>query len=119
MRGNRVEMSHALQNFVRLPARMVRAIATLIWLIFGYGLSRSSVKEGERKRPPCQYQAEPDWEPRLHSLLGVAWPCAACAEFQELWPKIIGSLTASGLRIGSQSFGPWCPSSDNLRQMAS
>ena len=99
-------MSHALQNFVRLPARMVSAIATDPADLWIRALEKFS-ERSERRRPPCQYQAEPDWEPRLHSLLGVAWPCVACAEFQELWPKIIGSLTASGLQIGPQSFGPW------------
>jgi hypothetical protein len=35
----------------------------------------------ERNRPAYVYQAEPDWERRLHELLGAPWPCSAISEF--------------------------------------
>ena len=61
----------------------------------------------EWRREPCLYEVDPDWESRLHDLLNVAWPCAACAEFHELWPKVVEEMLALGLRAGPQSFGPW------------
>ena len=76
-------MSHALQNVVRLPARMVSAIATDPADLWIRALEKFSERR-ERRRSPCQYLAEPNWQPRLHSLLGAAWPCAACLEFQGL-----------------------------------
>jgi predicted O-methyltransferase YrrM len=59
----------------------------------------------ERGRPPCLYEVEPDWERRLHETLDLPWPCQAAAEFRALWPRIIQSLEAKGLRVGVGSFG--------------
>jgi Methyltransferase domain len=97
---------HSLQHVVSLPARLVTAIAADPADLWIRALEKFSERR-ERGRTPCEYVADPNWEPRLHGLLGVSRPCVACAEFQELWPKVIESLTASGLRIGPQSFGPW------------
>ena len=35
----------------------------------------------ERLTGPSLYETEPEWEAKLHALLGVDWPCAARAEF--------------------------------------
>jgi Methyltransferase domain len=51
--------------------------------------------------------ADVDWERRLHSLLGVPWPCGATAEFWALWPDVMEELKAKGIRAGPDSFGGW------------
>lgn len=61
----------------------------------------------ERRGSQCAYEAENDWEMRLHSLLGLPWPCAAVAEFWALLPAVLKPLNAMGLRIGPESFGSW------------
>ncbi len=61
----------------------------------------------ERDRPACPYQAEPDWERRLHEVLGMPWPCPADSEFWALWPAVIGALQAKGVRVGRGAFGGW------------
>jgi len=59
----------------------------------------------EHRRPACLYEAESGWERRLHAILGLPWPCAAVSEFWALWPKVIATLNAKGLRIGRATFG--------------
>jgi hypothetical protein len=61
----------------------------------------------EQRRPQFQYEAEDAWEPRLHSLLGVPWPCEAIPEFRALWPDVMNQLEATGIRVGPESFGCW------------
>jgi Methyltransferase domain len=46
-------------------------------------------------------------EEALHRLLGVAWPCSARREFDELWPSVIRSLRAQGLILGRGAYGGW------------
>ena len=60
---------------------------------------------GSRRRSPCTYVVDPDWDRRLHAMLGVPWPCREAAEFQILWPRVIEALTAQGMRIGPATFG--------------
>jgi hypothetical protein len=43
----------------------------------------------------------------LHRLLGVAWPCPAREEFEELWPSVLESLRAQGLVLGRGAYGGW------------
>ena len=61
----------------------------------------------EQHKPACKYEAEKDWEKRLHDHLGVPWPCQASTEFQALWPDVIELLKAAGVPIGPESFGCW------------
>jgi hypothetical protein len=61
----------------------------------------------EMRRPPCRYDVDGDWERRMHEHLGVAWPCAHCAEFRALWPQVLEPLQARGLRVGPLSFHSW------------
>jgi hypothetical protein len=65
------------------------------------------VAEREQRGPQCQYEADDNWEQRLHEALGVPWPCNATFEFWDLWPKIIGELDARGIRAGPESFQWW------------
>jgi Methyltransferase domain len=61
----------------------------------------------EQRKPACRYEAENDWEHRLHDLLGVPWACEATSEFRALWPEVIEPLKATGVRVGPESFGCW------------
>jgi predicted O-methyltransferase YrrM len=61
----------------------------------------------ERRRPRCSYQVDAEWERQLHELLGSPWPCPAISEFWTLWPAVIDSLRAKGLRVGVGFFGGW------------
>jgi hypothetical protein len=62
---------------------------------------------GSSRKPRCSYVVDPDWDCRLHEMLGAPWPCREAAEFWTLWPEVIEALTAQGMRIGPASFGVW------------
>jgi len=53
---------------------------------------------------PC-YQPEPDWELRLHSWFGAAWPCPERTTLDVLWRNIASELQAQGLRFGRHTYG--------------
>ena len=65
------------------------------------------IAERERSRPAFRYEPDETWERRLHDLLGVPWPCELGTEFWELWPRVIRSLEAKGIRPGPESFLGW------------
>jgi hypothetical protein len=54
-----------------------------------------------------RYAVTPDWEARVHHLLGARWPCPAHDEFAPLWTRVVGSLVSSGLAVGRGSYGGW------------
>jgi hypothetical protein len=95
-----------LSYFLRHPGRAVAAIAsdpmeawTTVYDRFVY--------LRERKRPQCDYQADGDWESRLHNLIGTPWPCPVIEEFNALLPEVLGTLTRKGIQVGPESFGTW------------
>jgi len=57
--------------------------------------------------PPCPYAVDTEWEKRLHRELGAPWPCPEHQEFWRLWKAVLGSLEASGLRVGRGAFAGW------------
>jgi len=61
----------------------------------------------ELRRPQCRYDVDADWEVHLHEHLGLAWPCAYCAEFRTLWPQVLEPLQARGVEVGPESFKGW------------
>jgi hypothetical protein len=61
----------------------------------------------EHRKPPYSYIPEPDWERRLHAMLGVPTPCTATSEQQLLWPDLLSSLTRRGITPGPLSFASW------------
>ena len=65
------------------------------------------VERREYQRPPCPYEAEPEWERKLHAILRAPWPCAAAAEFWTLWPEVMRPFEAKGTRIGRGEFAGW------------
>ena len=61
----------------------------------------------EQRGPQCPYEADENWERRLHEELGVPWPCESAGEFRKLWPQVMQELEAKGIQAGPQSFGSW------------
>lgn len=70
-------------------------------------LTEKVYEHRERRGLVCRYEPATEWERRLHAHLGLTWPCPSCAEFSELWDKVVQSLTTAGMHIGPMSFGPW------------
>lgn len=67
---------------------------------------RAKIAELREKRGATfHYEVDRDWEPRLHEMLDVSWPCDAISEFRTLWPKVIDALAAKQLKIGVGAFG--------------
>lgn len=62
------------------------------------------VQEREYRNPVHRYEADPDWERSLHTLLGCPWPCAVQAEFRALWPQVVEFVQARGVDVGPASF---------------
>jgi hypothetical protein len=81
------------------------------------GLDRARIRARRllaRGRPRTKtYESEPEWERRLHELLGatwqfgVVWPCPMMGEFDEVWLEIAGLVDAQGLALGRGTYGGW------------
>lgn len=54
-----------------------------------------------------EYDADPEWERRLHERLGQPWPCEAADEFERVWSQITQSLAEQGLAMGRGAYGGW------------
>ena len=96
----------ALRYFLRHPVRVVATIASEpleAWTTF----QERYVARREQPVPTDLYQAENNWERRMHEILGVAWPCAATQEFWALWPQVIKEMETKGIRVGPESFKGW------------
>jgi predicted ATP-grasp superfamily ATP-dependent carboligase len=61
----------------------------------------------DRRRPRCPYEVERDWDPRLHQILGIKWPCDTEFEFRTLWPEVMRPFEAKREWIGRGAFGGW------------
>src|SRR5262252_3427564 len=86
------------------PLRVVRTIARdprEAWIKF----EDRYYERRERRGEIFRYQAQPDWEERVHRMAGAPWPCEAVAQFWMLWGQVIGQSKAMGLRVGPESFG--------------
>lgn len=65
------------------------------------------VDRREHRRPPCPYQGDAEWDPKLHSLLGAPWPCPDAAEFWGTWDGVVKRYAAEGISIGRGAFAGW------------
>jgi hypothetical protein len=95
-----------LPYVVRHPVRGVRALVSDPMEAMTT-LYERAVERREHRRPPSAYQTDPEWERRLHELIGIAWPCEVGAEFWRLWAVVNDELRAKGLRVGPESFAAW------------
>jgi hypothetical protein len=61
----------------------------------------------EGPTPPNLYKPDGNWEVRLHSLIGLSDAGPLLREFYDLWPLVVGEMTAKGVRVGPESFKGW------------
>lgn len=59
------------------------------------------VKHG---RLPANH-SDPEWERRLHELLGAPWPCPDSGAFSAVWQQAREEMARHGLRVGRQNYG--------------
>ncbi|MDX6309252.1 MAG: hypothetical protein QOI06_2298 [Nocardioidaceae bacterium] len=85
---------HPLQGLERVRGRLDRR----------HDLRQLAMSESAA---PEIYQTVTDWEPRLHAMLGIDWPCDAAAEFQQRWSSLVDEVTATGARFGLSSYARW------------
>lgn len=93
----------AFRYATRHPARVAQALVTDpvgIWDT----IRERWVQAREYRDGPCRYTPSPEWEQELHRALDVPWPCPAARELRHLWPQIVGSVQASGIDVGPESF---------------
>jgi hypothetical protein len=57
--------------------------------------------------PPCPYEADLEWEERLHHALGAPWPCPLTSEFWDLWAEVTRAFEVAGVRLGRGAFEGW------------
>src|SRR2546429_372348 len=62
-----------------------------------------------RRRDSGAERVEPEsaWERHLHALMGVSWPCLACAGFETVYSAAMELLKAQDLAVGRGAFGGW------------
>ena len=62
-----------------------------------------------RRRDSGAEPVEPEsaWERHLHALMGVSWPCLACAGFETVYSAAMELLKAQDLAVGRGAFGGW------------
>jgi len=85
------------------PGRAMKALATDpagLWDT----LQDKIVERREYKRSSPQYQADPQWERKLHEHLGVSGLCTAAVEFRARWPEVVGAVAGHGIDVGPASF---------------
>jgi hypothetical protein len=95
-----------LLRFLRQPVRSAAALMSdplEAWTAFQDRLAARS----EDPMPSNYYDADHNWERRLHNLLEAPWPCEMTSEFWTLWRQVIEELKAKGIRVGPESFKGW------------
>jgi len=58
----------------------------------------------KRGRLP-ENESDPEWERRLHELLGAPWPCPEAGAFAAVWGAAGEAMAGHGLRVGRQNYG--------------
>ena len=61
----------------------------------------------DRYRPSWRYDTVPDFEQRVHQLVGARWPCEERQQFHEVWGATLDDLAAGGLQVGRGTFAGW------------
>ena len=92
--------------YFRQPISTLKAIASdplESWLRF----REQYAAHREGYTPPSLYNADHDWESKLHRLLGLSSPATLTSEFEALWPKVMSELEEQGVRAGPASFKGW------------
>ena len=66
----------------------------------------------------ASYEADPNWEARLHRWLGAPWPCPESTKLDVLWSDIASELQTQGLRFGRQTYGEYSDAEMSLARAA-
>jgi Methyltransferase domain len=80
--------------------------------------ARRAHGDGIMPWPPCPYEADADWEERLHRVLGVPWPCPAIDAFWRLWPEVMRPFETRGMTPGRGAFAGWGDGEPGLARTA-
>lgn len=68
--------------------------------------------------PFVQALRSPEWERRMHELLGAPWPCGRIAYFECVWEDIGRRLREGGLQAGRGAYGGWDDGDPGLARAA-
>lgn len=88
---------------MRYPKRVASALCSDPFAVWDK-LQDKLAFQREAARPPYRHEADRDWDRKLHGLMGVTWPCGAPSEFWDLWPQVVRTVEAAGIRVGPESF---------------
>ena len=96
----------------RLPPRLrwAAGVARLTVREPADGLDRALVRARllvRGRQPGHTYTPDSDWHERLHRKLGLAWPCAATADFETVWDGVVDAVRQQGLSLGRGTYGGW------------
>jgi hypothetical protein len=84
-----------LRYFAKHPASVAKLVADPFQILSN--MQDIFVADRERRGPPCSYQPDFEWEQHLHDHLGIPFPCAAVAEFWDLWLQVIAEMEVRGI----------------------
>lgn len=93
------DLSYALKYPGRMARALVRDPADL-WDTLRDRLAQRH----ESGRPPYIVEADKNWETNLCALAGAASFSGAIGEFHALWPEVVATAEARGLKVGPESF---------------
>lgn len=91
-------LKHPIHGLIDMASDPVQVVMTMQDYYF---------ERRERSTPRYEYQSDENWERHLHERLATAWPCEACAEFWDLWPKVMKQLSDNGVDPGPETFKWW------------
>jgi hypothetical protein len=67
---------------------------------------------------PASYKPDADWEVRLHSWLGAAWPCPERGGVDTLLHDVASELQTQGLRLGRLTYGEYSDAEVSMARAA-
>jgi hypothetical protein len=103
------------RNVVATFQRAARAIMTNPVEAALYIPERISMRHQDA---PGSYEPDLDWEVRLHSWLGAAWPCPERGIVDVLMRDIASELQTQGLRVGRQTYGEYSDAEVSMARAA-
>ncbi len=69
-------------------------------------IEKGALRWEVRTRPERPHSDhDPEWERRLHELIGAPWPCPERSKFAPVWADATQTMAAHGLRVGRENYG--------------
>jgi predicted O-methyltransferase YrrM len=75
------------------------------------------ISEWRESHREWSYEPAPNGEADVHAAINADWPCAACAEFDEVWSAALADIAASGLQVGRGAYGRWDDADPRLARL--